>query len=120
MLEPVGDLPRNVKGLRATGTVVERDVGQAVASAAATEAGAHKNDGFVVFLAPEFNGYLAELIRGLKGEAEREPPLFTRWAFIVNDDVVDEMLQYGQFAAASNFRVFSDYEQTKALKWVAG
>jgi hypothetical protein len=120
LFRPVGDLSNNVSGLRASGTVVEQDVREAVAQAAAAAKDTSTHRGLVVFVDPEFDGYLAELIRGLEREAAQNPASFARWALVVKDDVVEEASQFGSFIADSNLRVFPDSARTSALEWVAG
>ena len=120
MLEPVGNLPENIRGLRAIGTVIESDVTEAVACAGKSKSGLSDKCGLVIFVAADFDGYLAELIRGLEAGAARDCPPFTRWALVVRDDVMDEVSQYGSFAVDNNFRAFPDSERRNALAWVAG
>ena len=69
------------------------------ARAAANTTQTSKHCGLVVFLASEFDGYLAELIRGDRAAVD-EPASFTSWAFVAKEDVIDEARQYGgqQFA----------------------
>ena len=116
MFEPLGELPEGLSGLRASGTIVERDVTEAVASAAKAMQGS-KGRGLVVIVGPDFDGYLAELVRGLAKEAAVAP--FARYALVVKDDELDEVRQYGCFGA-DNLRVFGERARQSAIEWAAG
>ena len=61
MLERVQDAPAQTLALRASGTVVARDV-EAAIGAALSEAAT----GLVIVIDPDFDGYFAELARGLR------------------------------------------------------
>ena len=119
MFEPVREVPKGVTGLRATGTVIEQDVKEAVALAAAATQGS-KSHGLVVFVGLDFDGYLAELVRGLKNEAAENSAPFARWALVVKDDLIEEVRQYGSFTKDSHLRVFTESARPSALEWVAG
>jgi len=119
MFEPGGELPNGVLALRASGTVIAQDVPEAVALLAGTRPEL-KERGLVVFVGPDFDGYLAELVRGLEEEAAKGNAPFARWALVVEDDKMGEVHQFGRFAAEGNFRVFQESVRQSALEWAAG
>jgi hypothetical protein len=118
VLEPMTGLPDGIAGLKAFGTVVEQDVPQAVALVAADRR-APARTGLAVFVARDFDGYLAELLRGLENAAGGDAP-FARWALIVGDDEIGEADLYGKSLAGEKLRVFPDSERQTALEWLAG
>jgi hypothetical protein len=117
VLEPVAGLPKGVAGLMALGTVVEHDVPQAVALVGGAGSA---TPGLAVFVARDFDGYLAELLRGLEKTAEDGDAPFARWALILRDDEIGEADLYGKSLAGGKLRVFRDSERQAALGWLAG
>ena len=113
MFEPVREVPKGVTGLRATGTVIEQDVKEAVALAAAATQGS-KSHGLVVFVGLDFDGYLAELVRGLKNEAAENSAQFARWALVVKDDLIEE--KYRGIRPAAGYPSCPDHSE-KATLW---
>ena len=80
MLGSVAGLPDGVLGLKANGTVIAPDVAQALDVLQAEAQGAR---GLVVFLDPDFDGYLAELVAGLGSASSVDQPLFRKWALVL-------------------------------------
>jgi hypothetical protein len=115
MLEPLTDLPAGVCGLRALGTVVAADVAAAIAGAAAAS-GHATTKGLVVVIDPDFDGYLAELVRGLATAAAAPAPAFARFALIAPDGVVSEARAHGADAP----RIFPASQRADALAFAAG
>jgi hypothetical protein len=116
MLEPLTDLPAGVVGLRAIGTVLAEDVAAAITAAAAAP-GHAPTKGMVVLIDPDFDGYLAELVRGLATAAVAPAPAFARFALIAPDGVVSEARSHGGDFA---MRIFPASRHAEALAFAAG
>jgi hypothetical protein len=116
MLNPVIDLPAGVVGLRANGTVIAQDISQALILAR-TAPEADKSVGLILFVDPDLDGYLSEIVSGLGAESQANPALFQRWALVVPDDVVSEV---EQFRTADKLRIFPQSRSSDALSWVSG
>jgi hypothetical protein len=86
MLDRAADTPAGVVGLVANGTVIAQDVSQALA---AVDPRGEKR-GLIVFVDPDFDGYLSELVSGLDKASSAASPMFQRWALVVPDGVLDE------------------------------
>ena len=72
MLERVVDAPAEALALSASGTVMARDVEAAIEAAVGPSSAA---TGLVIVIDPDFDGYLAELARGLGSAALAHKPL---------------------------------------------
>jgi hypothetical protein len=114
MLDPVIDLPAGVVGLRANGTVIAQDISQALVLARASP-DADKRV-LIVFVDPDLDGYLSEIVSELGKESQAEPALFQRWALVVPDDVLSEAEQY---RTAEKLRIFPQRHSNDALAWVS-
>jgi hypothetical protein len=113
MLDSVAGLPDGVLGLKANGTVIAQDVAQALGLLRADASGAR---GLIVFLDPDFDGYLSELVAGLGAGSSVDQPLFRKWALVLPDDMIAEATQLG---GAGNVRIFPQSRHPDALAWVA-
>jgi hypothetical protein len=113
MLDPITDLPAGVVGLRANGTVIAQDVSQALTLASVE---ADRTYGLIVFVDPDLDGYLAEIVAALDMASEAEPALFQQWALVVPDDFVSEAEQY---RGAGRLKVFPQSRRNDALAHVA-
>lgn len=114
MLEPVFDLPAGVVGLCAQGTVIAEDVSQALVTAkGAPGAG----DGLILFVDPDLDGYLSEIVAALDNASQTEPSPFQRWVLLAPDGVVKEA---EQFRSGSKLKIFPQSCRDDALAWVAG
>ena len=113
MLGSVAGLPDGVLGLKANGTVIAQDVAQALDLLRAEARGAH---GLIVFLDPDFDGYLSELVAGLGAASSVDKPLFRKWALALPDDMVAEATQFG---GAGKVSVFPESRRAEALAWIA-
>lgn len=114
MLEPVFELPAGVVGLRALGTVIAEDVSQALVIAkGAPGAG----DGLILFVDPDLDGYLSEIVSALDNASQTEPPPFQRWALLAPDGMVTEAKQ---FRSGSRLEIFPQSQRDDALAWAAG
>ena len=103
MLTRLEGLPEELVRLHASGTVVATDVSLAMRDLPAQ---AH----MVVVLDPDFDGYLAEISRGLAGSD------CARCALIVPDDMIEEARIH---ADTDRFRIFPASERGKATMWAA-
>lgn len=95
MIEKMTDCSAGVTGLTVSGTVLSRDVNEAMRMFAPT-------DRLLVQVAPRFDGYMAELVGGMhracrEGQAKR-------CALVVPEDMADEATMQGEGA---EFRVFT-------------
>lgn len=108
MLERIEDAPTTALALAATGTVMARDVGQAV-EAGLTPGAA----GLVVVIGADFDGYMAEIERGLAEVAAAHARL-GRIALVVGPGQADEARVGGP---AAPIRVFAANERRAALDW---
>jgi hypothetical protein len=115
MLKPIIDLPAGVVGLRADGVVIAQDLSQALLLAKATP-NLDKSVGFILFVDPDLDGYLAEIVSELDKESQTEPAIFQRWALVVPDDVISEAEQY---RSADKLRIFPQSRSGDALAWVS-
>jgi hypothetical protein len=114
MLDPVIGLPAGVVGLRANGTVIAQDVSQALVLARAAP-DADKSVGLILFVDPDLDGYLSEIVSELGKESQAEPTVLQRWALVVPDDVLSEAEKY---RVADKLRIFSQSHSNDALAWV--
>lgn len=114
MLEPVSDLPSGVVGLRAQGTVIAGDISEALVIAKAAPGG---DGGLIIFVDPDLDGYLSEIIAALDTASQAAPPLFLRWALLAPDGVVQEA---EQLRSGSKLKIFPLSRRDDALAWAAG
>jgi peroxiredoxin len=70
----------------------------------------------IVFVDPDLNGYLVEIVSALDSASEAEPARFQRWALVVPDDVVSQARQY---RGVGKLRVFPESRRRDALAGVA-
>lgn len=97
--------PAGVAGLEASGTVVARDVTEALRMVAPTEK-------LLVEVAPRFDGYMAELVGGMR-RACREGQA-QRCALVVPEDIRSEATMQGE---GDGFRIFTARGAAEA--WLA-
>lgn len=114
MLEPVANLPVGVVGLRANGTVIAQDVAQALVLARAAP-GADKIYGLIVFVDPDLDGYLSEIVSELDKAPDAEPTPFQRSALVVPDNVISEAELH---RAGGKLSIFPQSRWRDALTWV--
>lgn len=96
---------------RAIGTVMAADV-----EALYTDAPARS----MIVVDADFDGYMAELARGLQTVAGRAGAATQRIAVIVNADVLDEAELGGLTPDGTTLRAFSRADTAAALAWVKG
>ncbi|KEO55109.1 hypothetical protein [Thioclava pacifica] len=105
MIEKMDNSPAGVAGLEASGTVLARDVTEALRIVAPTQK-------LLVEVAPRFDGYMAELVGGMRracrdGQAER-------CALVVPQDMHDEATMQGE---GDGLRIFT--ARNEAEDWLA-
>jgi hypothetical protein len=115
MLQRVQDAPAHTLALRASGTVMARDV-EAAIEAALGQTGA--STGLVIVIDPDFDGYFAELARGLANAALAHKSL-VKLAVVTDADRMDEAKLSGFEVSAVPVRLFDAADQRGALEWAA-
>jgi hypothetical protein len=113
-LERMQDAPAHILALRASGTIIASDVEAAVQTASGS---ANAATGLIVDIAREFDGYFAELSRGLLNVSRAHKNL-ARIAVITDADRMDEAKLSGLGASATSPRLFSADDRRKAYDWV--
>ncbi len=115
MLERLLDAPADTLALRASGTVMARDV-EAAIEAALGPSGA--STGLVVVIDPDFDGYMAELARGLSSSALAHKNL-VKLAVVCDSGLLDEAKLSGFDISAVPIRLFASGDRQTALDWAA-
>ncbi len=105
MIDSMEDSPEGVVGLIASGTVLKHDVTEAMRLVGSA-------DRMMVVVAPRFDGYMAELIGGLRQSCEDGQA--GRCALVVPEDMRSEASMQGEGGA---FRIFT--AQGEAESWLA-
>ncbi len=114
MLDKVNGLPDGVVGLRANGVVIAQDISQALAL---MPTGPDGSLSLIVYIDPDLDGYLAEIVSALdKAAGSERPGLFQRWALVAPDGVVSEAEGYRE---AGKLRIFPQSRSAEALGWAA-
>ena len=115
MLERVQEAPAQTLALRASGTVVAQDV-EAAIGAALSEAAT----GLVIVIDPDFDGYFAELARGLASAALAHKSL-VKLAVVTDPEQMDEarLPSPGFEASPVPVRLFARADEKGALEWAA-
>ena len=115
MLERVEDAPAHTLALRATGTVVARDVEAAIGAAVGSSSA---STGLVIVIDRDFDGYFVELARGLANAALAHKNL-VKLALVAGADRMDEAKISGFDTSAVPIRLFTESERNAALEWAA-
>jgi len=115
MLEQVQDAPAHTLALRASGTIVARDI-EAAIEAGLGQSGAAT--GLVIVIDPDFDGYFAELARGLKNASLAHKNL-VKLAVVTGADRMEEAKLSGFEVSAVPVRLFAEADQKAALDWAA-
>ena len=116
MLQRIEDAPATALALRASGTVMARDVEAAIEAAIGSSAAA---SGLVVVIDRDFDGYLAELSRGLANAALAHRSL-VKLALVTDPDRMDEASLGGFRTSAVPIRIFATADRNQAFDWAAG
>jgi hypothetical protein len=115
MLEQVQDAPAHGVALRASGTVMAQDVEAAIAAALGRSEAA---TGLVIVIDADFEGYFAELARGLTNASLTHRAL-VKLAVVTLPERMDEARVSGFDVSAVPVRLFDAADQRTALEWVA-
>ena len=118
MLERLSNLPKEIIGFRATGTVIASDVEKSLADLAGSE-GTIDAKGLAVVVDRDFDGYFAELARGMAHASSAYKSL-EKLAVVVDADRMGEARPSSFDGTAANVRLFATPDRTAAFAWVAG
>jgi hypothetical protein len=116
MLEQIQDAPAHTLALKASGTVMARDIEAAVEGSIGLSRAA---SGLVVVIDREFDGYIAELARGIASVALAHRSL-VKVAVVADSDQMDEARLGGFSESAVPVRLFAVADRNLALDWAAG
>ncbi len=115
MLERMQDAPAQALALEASGTIMARDVEQAIeAGLGATSAAT----GLVIVISRDFDGYFAELARGLANVSLAHKTI-VRIAVVTDGDRMDEARLAGFDVSAVPIRLFAVSDRRAAYDWAA-
>ena len=115
MLERVQDAPVHTFALRASDTVMAREVEAAIDAVLGQSEAA---TGLVMILAPDFEGYFAELARGLASAALGHKSL-VKLAVVTDPERMDEARGSDFEASPVPIRLFARADEKGALEWAA-
>ena len=113
MLERVQEAPAQTLALRASGTVVARDIEVAIGASLGEAA-----TGLVIVIDPDFEGYFAELARGLFNAALAHRSL-VKLAIVVDPERMDGATLNNFEASPVRIRQFAHADENAALEWAA-
>ena len=116
MLERIQDAPAEMLALRASGTILAQDIEAAIEAALGGSTAAR---GLVIVIDRDFDGYLAELSRGLANAALAHRSL-VKLAVVADSDRMDEAKLSGFDVSAVPIRLFAAADQNAAFDWAAG
>jgi hypothetical protein len=114
MLERIQDAPAHALALKASGTIMARDVESAIEAALGTA-----STGIVIVIDRDFDGYLAELARGLANAALAHKNL-VKLAVVTEADRMEEAGLSGFDISAVPIRLFDSADRNVAFEWAAG
>jgi hypothetical protein len=115
MLERMQDAPTQTVALRATGTIMARDVEAAIEAALGSS---DASTGLVIVVDRDFDGFFAEITRGLASAALAHKSL-VKLAVVTDADRMEEA-KVGDFdVSAVPIRLFATTDQKAALDWAA-
>lgn len=115
MLERVQDAPAHALALRASGIILAREIEAAVGDALGQSDAA---TGLVIVIDPDFDGYFAELARGLASAALAYKSL-VKLAVVADAERMDEAKLSGFDVSPVPVRLFASAERNAALDWAA-
>ncbi len=113
MLERVQEAPAQTLALRASGTVVARDIEVAIGASVGEAA-----TGLVIVIDPDFDGDFAELARGLFNAALAHRSL-VKLAVVVDPEQMDGATLNNFEASPVRIRQFARADENAALEWAA-
>ncbi len=112
MLERIQDGPTQAVALKASGTVMASDVEQAAAALATGPAPI----GLVIVIDPDFDGYMAEVARGLANVSLAHKTI-VRIAVVLDPG---QMSESGFSVSAVPIRTFATGDRREAFAWADG
>jgi hypothetical protein len=113
MLERVQDAPAQTLALRASGTVMAGDIEAAIGAALGEAA-----TGLVMIIDPDFEGYFAEMARGLASAALAHKSL-VKLAVVTGPERMDEARRTDFEASPVPIRLVARTDEKGALEWAA-
>jgi hypothetical protein len=113
MLERLQDAPAQTLALRASGTVLARDIENAIDAGLGGAA-----TGLVIVIDPDFDGDFAELARGLASSALAHKSL-VKLAVVVDPEQMDGARLNSFEASPVGIRQFARADENAALEWAA-
>lgn len=113
MLERVQDAPPQTLALRASGAVEVQDVKAAIDAGLGEAA-----TGLVIVIDPDFDGYFAELARGLANAALAHKSL-VKLAVVIDPDQMDAARLNSFEPSPVRIRQFARADMNSALEWAA-
>ena len=116
MLERIQDAPVETLALKASGTVMAQDIEAAIEAALAPSSA---SSGLVVVIDRDFDGYFAELSRGLANASLAHRSL-VKLALVTDVDRMDEARLSGFDKSAVPIRLFATRDRNAAFDWAAG
>jgi len=115
MLQKQNSERPKIQSFRATGTVLESDVGQLFADDGATFEDASRLE-FVID--PDFDGYLAEFVKGLKKQVAKSDFTNMKIALIMPDRMIPEAALAGLSENDDALKVFPSSQTSVATDWL--
>jgi len=116
MLERIQDAPAEMLALRASGTILAQDVEAAIEAALGASNAAR---GLVIVIDRDFDGYFAELSRGLANAALAHRSL-VKLALVADADGMEGAKLSGFDVSAVPIRLFDSAGRNAAFDWAAG
>jgi hypothetical protein len=116
MLERIQEAPAHTLALHASGTIMARDVEAAIEAAIGQSSA---STGVVIVIDRDFDGYFAELARGLANASLAHRSL-VKVAVVTEADRLDEAKLSGFDVSAVPIRLFAANERNAAFDWTAG
>ena len=113
MLERITDGQAHTLALKASGTVLERDVDAAIEAAIGKSTA---STGFVIVIDRDFDGYFAELARGLTNASLAHKNL-VKLAIVTDPDRMEEARLSGFDVSAVPIRLFPSSDRNAAYAW---
>jgi hypothetical protein len=116
MLERMPDAPAHALALKASGTVMARDIEAAIETALGSSS---LSTGLVIVIDRDFDGYLAELSRGLAAVSLAHKNL-VKIAVVTDADRMHEARLSGFGVSAVPIRLFATGDRRAAYDWADG
>src|SRR5580658_4376883 len=113
MLERVQDAPTHALALRASGSILAREIEAAIEDALGQSDAA---TGLLIVVDPHFAGYFAELARGLAHAALAHKSL-VKLAVVTDAERMDEVKLSGFDISPVPVRLFASADRKAALDW---